>query len=76
MNVRHSIDHRETVVKVVGHQFKIDEKITDIEDYIKTAEIFDQEECVGLIELNISCPNVHAGGAALPGPAPQSDHMW
>lgn len=35
-----------------------------IEDYIKTAEKFDQEDCVGLIELNISCPNVHAGGAA------------
>ena len=25
MNVRHSIDRRETGVKVVGHQFKIDE---------------------------------------------------
>ena len=29
MNERHSIDHRETVVKVVGHQFKIDENRMD-----------------------------------------------
>ena len=47
--------HKKVIANVCGFS---------IEDYIKTAEIFDQEECVGLIELNISCPNVHAGGAA------------
>lgn len=35
-----------------------------IDDYVKTSERFDKEDMVGLIELNISCPNVHAGGAA------------
>lgn len=32
------------------------------EEYVYTAEKLDQEEIVGWIELNISCPNVHGGG--------------
>jgi len=35
-----------------------------IEDYVYTASALDKEEQVGWIELNISCPNVHGGGAA------------
>ena len=33
-----------------------------VEEYAKCASLFDREEIVGLIELNISCPNVHGGG--------------
>ncbi|MDD6214336.1 MAG: dihydroorotate dehydrogenase [Firmicutes bacterium] len=33
-----------------------------IEDYAYTCEKLDTEEQVGLIEVNISCPNVHNGG--------------
>ncbi len=35
-----------------------------VEEYAEVAERFDCEEQVGWIELNISCPNVHGGGAA------------
>ena len=33
-----------------------------IEDYAYTCEKLDQEEQVGWLEVNISCPNVHGGG--------------
>ena len=33
-----------------------------IEDYAYTAAQFDKEEQIGLLEINISCPNVHNGG--------------
>ena len=33
-----------------------------VEEYAETAEMFDKEDIVGIIELNISCPNVHGGG--------------
>ena len=32
------------------------------EEYVYTARELDQEDIVGWIELNISCPNVHGGG--------------
>jgi len=34
------------------------------EEYVKACEILDKEEQVGIIEVNISCPNVHNGGMA------------
>ena len=33
-----------------------------IEDYAYTCEQLDDEEQIGWIEVNISCPNVHGGG--------------
>lgn len=33
-----------------------------VEEYAKTAELLDECDQVGLIEVNISCPNVHNGG--------------
>lgn len=33
-----------------------------VEDYITVCERLDKEDCVGWLEVNISCPNVHAGG--------------
>ncbi len=35
-----------------------------IEEYAKTAELLDKQEQVGILEINISCPNVHNGGMA------------
>ena len=32
------------------------------DEYAKVAEILSNEEQVGILEVNISCPNVHAGG--------------
>lgn len=33
-----------------------------VEDYAYTCELLDKEEQVGILEVNISCPNVHGGG--------------
>lgn len=33
-----------------------------IEDYAYTCELLDREEQVGILEVNVSCPNVHGGG--------------
>ncbi|MBQ4527417.1 MAG: dihydroorotate dehydrogenase [Clostridia bacterium] len=33
-----------------------------VDEYVYTCELLDCEEQVGLIEVNISCPNVHGGG--------------
>ncbi len=36
-----------------------------IEEYVECCKKIDKEDCVGIIEVNISCPNVHGGGMAL-----------
>ena len=33
-----------------------------IDEYVYTCKLLDSEEQVGIIEVNISCPNVHGGG--------------
>lgn len=33
-----------------------------VEDYAYTCALLDKEEQVGLLEVNVSCPNVHGGG--------------
>ena len=35
-----------------------------IDEYVKTCQMLDKEEQVGILEVNISCPNVHNGGMA------------
>ena len=42
-----------------------------IEDYAYTCARLDQEEQVGWLEVNISCPNVHGGGMSF-GTSPQA----
>ena len=37
---------------------------SDIDSYVKTAEIINELDCFSAIELNISCPNVKQGGMA------------
>ncbi len=34
------------------------------EEYVKCCQMIDKEEQVGIIEVNVSCPNVHNGGMA------------
>lgn len=36
-----------------------------VEEYVECCKKIDKEEQVGIIEINISCPNVHGGGMAL-----------
>ena len=33
-----------------------------VEEYVKRASLLDKEDSVGILEINISCPNVHGGG--------------
>lgn len=33
-----------------------------VEDYAYTCELLDKQEQVGILEVNVSCPNVHGGG--------------
>ena len=42
-----------------------------VEDYVELAERFSREDQVGLLEINISCPNVKHGGMAM-GAAPET----
>ena len=35
-----------------------------IEEYVECCRLLDKEEQVGILEVNISCPNVHNGGMA------------
>ena len=42
-----------------------------IEEYVETCRKLDGQEQVGLLEVNISCPNVHGGGMAF-GTCPDS----
>ena len=33
-----------------------------VDDYAYTCSLFDKQEQVGILEVNVSCPNVHGGG--------------
>ena len=42
-----------------------------VEDYAYTCEKIDKQDCVGWIEVNVSCPNVHGGGMSF-GTSPEA----
>lgn len=42
-----------------------------VEDYAYTCALLDKEEQVGILEVNVSCPNVHGGGMSF-GTSPDS----
>ena len=42
-----------------------------VEEYMECCEKIDREDCVGLIEVNVSCPNVQHGGMSF-GTTPES----
>ncbi len=54
--------HKKVVANISG--FSIDE-------YVECCRLIDQEDQVGLIEVNVSCPNVHGGGMAF-GTSPEN----
>ena len=42
-----------------------------VEDYVYTCERLDKQDCIGWLEVNISCPNVHGGGMSF-GTSPEA----
>lgn len=42
-----------------------------VDEYVYTAKLLDEQQQVGWIEVNISCPNVHGGGIAF-GTSPEN----
>ncbi len=61
--VEHVIKHELPALKKVFHK-KVMANVSGscIEDYVYVSELLDKEEQVGWLEINISCPNVKAGG--------------
>ncbi len=63
--IRHVIAHELPEMKTFFHK-KVIANISgfSIEEYAECCRLIDGEPQVGLIEVNISCPNVHGGGMA------------
>lgn len=63
--IRHVIAHELPELKTFFHK-KVIANISgfSIEEYAECCRLVDAQEQVGLIEVNISCPNVHGGGMA------------
>ncbi|MDE5671215.1 MAG: dihydroorotate dehydrogenase [Eubacterium sp.] len=61
--VHHVIEHELPEMKQYFNK-KVIANISgfSVEDYAYTCALLDKEEQVGLLEVNISCPNVHGGG--------------
>ena len=63
--VEHVIAHELPEMKVYFHKPVIaNVSGFSIEEYVKTCQLLDAQEQVGLLEVNVSCPNVHGGGMA------------
>lgn len=63
--VHHVIEHELPKLKTFFHK-KVIANISGfaIDEYVETCRLIDSQEQVGIIELNVSCPNVHGGGMA------------
>lgn len=63
--IRHVLAHELPELRTFFHK-KVIANISafSIEEYAECCRMIDGEEQVGLIEVNISCPNVHGGGMA------------
>lgn len=61
--VHHVIEHELPEMKKYFHK-KVIANVSgfSVEDYAYTCALLDKEEQVGILEVNISCPNVHGGG--------------
>lgn len=61
--VHHVIEHELFEMKEYFHK-KVIANVSgfSVEDYAYTCYLLDKEEQVGLLEVNVSCPNVHGGG--------------
>lgn len=61
--VHHVIDHELPEMRTYFHKPVI-ANISgfSVEDYAYTCQLLDSQEQVGILEVNVSCPNVHGGG--------------
>ncbi len=61
--VHHVIEHELPEMKQYFHK-KVIANVSgfSVEEYSYTCALLDQEEQVGILEVNVSCPNVHGGG--------------
>jgi dihydroorotate dehydrogenase (NAD+) catalytic subunit len=61
--VHHVIEHELPEMKEYFHK-KVIANVSgfSVDDYAYTCELLDKEEQVGILEVNVSCPNVHGGG--------------
>lgn len=61
--VEHVIEHELPEMKKYFHK-KVIANVSgfSVEDYAYTCELLDKQEQVGILEVNVSCPNVHGGG--------------
>ncbi len=70
--VKHVIAHELPEMKAYFHKPVIaNVSGFSIEEYVKTCTLLDAQEQVGILEVNVSCPNVHGGGMAF-GTSPDS----
>jgi len=61
--VQHVIAHELPEMKAYFHKPVIaNVSGFSVEDYAYTCALLDKEEQVGILEVNVSCPNVHGGG--------------
>ena len=61
--VHHVIEHELPEMKEYFHKPVIaNVSGFSVEDYAYTCELLDKQEQVGILEVNVSCPNVHGGG--------------
>ena len=51
--------------------FSLSKPLLGIDDYVYCCQLIDKEDQVGIIEVNVSCPNVHGGGMAF-GTSPEN----
>ena len=70
--VHHVIEHELVEMKKYFHKPVIaNVSGFSIDDYAYTCELLDKQEQVGILEVNVSCPNVHGGGMSF-GTSPQA----
>ncbi len=70
--VHHVIEHELPEMAAFFHK-KVIANISGfgVEEYVECCRLMDSQEQVGIIEVNISCPNVHGGGMAF-GTSPEA----
>lgn len=70
--VHHVIEHELVEMKKYFHKPVVaNVSGFSVDDYVYTCELLDKQEQVGILEVNVSCPNVHGGGMSF-GTSPQA----
>jgi len=70
--IHHVIEHELPEMRKYFHK-KVVANISgfSIDEYVECCRLIDKEDQVGIIEVNVSCPNVHGGGMAF-GTSPEA----